>query len=118
MTLQILVDECLQSAILVGLLKQAGHDVSTANDEGLTTLSDSMVFQRAIERNRIILTNNCIDFIRLAESLDDYPGLLLVYSANEIKKDMSLSDIVRAIANLEASQIEIRNHSHNLNHWK
>lgn len=118
MTLRILVDECLQDGIFVALLSQAGHDVVTVNDEGLASLSDVMVLQRAIDANRFILTNNCIDFIRLTENRTDYPGLLLVYTDNRIRKDLTYSEIVKAIAKLEESQVPIRNQNHNLNFWR
>ena len=117
MSLQLLIDEDSQEKRLVKLLREAGHYVITANEAGLMSQPDRVVFSYAIENNFILLTLNCRDFEALHEALSNHPGILAVYQdANPFKK-MSFKAIVKAIANLEASGVPLANQFISLNHW-
>lgn len=122
MTLRILVDECILDRLLVGKLIAAGHDVATVTDLGLTRKSDHQVFAVAIDLQRMILTVNCADFVELSESHKfksrGHPGLLLLYRHNIPSKELSYDDVVRALANLEATGIQLANLAHKLNDYK
>jgi hypothetical protein len=93
--------------VLVSRLRQAGHDVQTVTEAGLLRTPDVVIFQHAIVENRVVITSNCLDFIRLADGRiqanESHPGVLLVFLYNDRGKDLSVADIVRAIANLEAT---------------
>ena len=62
MSIKLLINEDSQDKRLVRLLKEAGHDVVTASEAGLMGKPDSEVFQYAMARNHVILTQNCQDF--------------------------------------------------------
>jgi hypothetical protein len=47
-----------------------------------------------------------------------HPGLLVVRSDNDPKRDMADRDIVRAIAKLEGAGVPVANEFHILNHWR
>lgn len=117
MSLKLLIDEDSQDKVLVRLLREAKHDVVTANESGLMGQPDSVVFSYAREQNRIILTLNCRDFAAIHQSNPIHPGIFALYQEANPYKKMSFKDIVRAIANLEAVGISLANQFIPLNHW-
>ena len=121
MPFRILADECIQSKRLIAELRTADHDVLTASEAGVVAFSDSEVFQKAIAENRIVLTANCIDFVKIANLFKSnktiFPGLFLLYKDGDENKDMSNAKIVRAMTNLEMTGTEIANNFHNLNNY-
>ncbi len=121
MSLKLLIDECLLDKALVSKLRNDGHDVVTASEVGLIRKRDEIVFQYAIDQQRIVLTTNCNDFIILASTATTtknlYPGILLVYRYNNPNKDMSNEQIVTAISNLEKTSAVISNNCHSLNFY-
>ena len=117
MSLKLLIDEDAQDRVLVKLLKEAGHDVLTANEAGLTSQLDSAILSYASSTNRMLLTLNCRDFEALHQATPNHPGIFVVYQeANPLKK-MSFKAIVRALANLEAANIPLANQFISLNQW-
>lgn len=118
-----LVDECILDKLLQVKLKEAGHDVRTVTEAGLTRKPDHAVFEAAIAEARLVLTINCADFVslsdaRLTKGGTRHPGVLLVYRYNVPDKEMSHEDIVKAIANLEATGIPLDGACHSLNAYK
>lgn len=106
--LRLSADEDVQSRILVQFLRDAGHDALTVNDAGLQGEADEAVLDRAIVDGRTLLTRNPADFLELHTANPDHPGILAVYQDNDPSKNMSRRDLVRAIANIEASETPIR----------
>lgn len=117
MSLKLLIDEDSQDKVLVRLLREAKHDVVTANESGLMGKADLIVFGYAKDTNRIILTLNCRDFEAIHQSNPVHPGIFAVYQEANPSKKMSFKDIVRAIANLETVEISLANQFIPLNHW-
>jgi predicted nuclease of predicted toxin-antitoxin system len=119
--LKLLVDECILDKLLDAKLRAAGHDVLTAAEAGLIRKPDHAVFEAAIAADRLALTLNCADFVDLAEAKlaksGSHPGILLVYRYNMPEKEMSHDDIVRAIANLEATGLKLKDGCHKLNDY-
>lgn len=118
MSLRLLIDEDSQDKILVKMLRKANHDVLTVNEAKISGKTDSFVLTYAKEENRILFTFNCDDFEAL--HLDDpiHPGILVVYHESQFSKNMSYQDIIRAINNLESSQIPLINQFISLNYWR
>jgi hypothetical protein len=75
--------------------------------------SDDAVFAAAIANDRILLTNNCVDFVDISNKLNarsiQHPGLLLVYLQNDPVRHTSYDMIVQAITNLEATELPLAN---------
>jgi predicted nuclease of predicted toxin-antitoxin system len=117
LSLKLIVDEDAQDKLLVKLLRNAGHDVITVNEAGLMSSSDPIVLDYARTNERLLLTYNCDDFEELHEAQPLHPGIFVVYRNNNSSKNMSFKDIVKAIANLEASEIPLVNQFIALNHW-
>jgi predicted nuclease of predicted toxin-antitoxin system len=118
---RLLLDECSQAKLLVTKLVAAGHDVQTALQAGVIGVRDDLVFATAIANNRILLTINCADFIALSAALNaqgvPHPGVFLVYLQNDPNRDMSYDRIVKAITNLEETQVRLSNTYHSLNRY-
>lgn len=117
MSLRLLVDEDSQDKVLVKLLRQAKHDIVTANEAGLSGQPDAVVFDYANQQNRIILTLNCRDFEALHRDNPNHAGIFAVYQEADTLKKMSFKAIVRAIFNLETANIPLKNQFIALNHW-
>ena len=107
MSLRLLVDEDSQAHLLVRLLREAGHDVLTANEAGLQGHDDAAVWQRVCSEGRVLLTRNPADFLPFHVAAQSHPGVLAIYQDNDPAKNMSYADIVRALANAEASGVQI-----------
>jgi Domain of unknown function (DUF5615) len=78
---------------------------------------DGTVLQRARTEGRVLLTRNCNDFQELHQDDSTHSGILAVYQDAEPAKHMSYQAILRAIANLEASGLELANQFVVLNQW-
>lgn len=118
MSLKLLVDEDSQSRRLVRLLREAGHDVLTANEAGLQGAVDPAVLERAWAEDRILLTSNVHDFRLLHEENLDHRSILAICHDSDPAKDMSHAEIVAAIGNLEAAGIDLAGSFHVLNAWR
>jgi predicted nuclease of predicted toxin-antitoxin system len=117
LSLRLLIDEDSQAKRLVNLLKNAGHDVITVNETGLSGKFNDEVLDYARQNERIILTRNYDDFQELHEANPVHPGIFVVYQDANPSKDMSHQTIVKAIANLEVSGMPLANQFIPLNHW-
>ena len=112
MAVRLLVDECSEAKLLVQKLRDAQHDVLTVSEANLRNVRDADVFAAAIDDNRILLTHNPADFvelheIRMAQNLT-HPGLFLVHRKNK-PTDMTYDQIVKAIENLESTEVPFEN---------
>jgi hypothetical protein len=87
---------------MVKQLTAAGHDTLRSVDVLGGGVDDDAVFRFACDRNRVVLTYNNADFIELASKQPKHSGILLVYQDNT-PNDMKTTDIVRAIANVDAT---------------
>ncbi len=117
MSLRLLIDEDSQDKRLVKFLREAGHDVITANEAGLMSQPDPVVLSYASNNNRILLTLNCRDFQALHSANPNHPGILAVYQDANPSKKMSFKAIVKALANLEAANVPLANQFISLNSW-
>jgi predicted nuclease of predicted toxin-antitoxin system len=113
----LLIDEDSQSHRLVKLLRNAGHDVLTVNEAGLSASEDWEILDRGKQQERLLLTRNCRDFESLHLADGNHPGILAVYQGPNTLKNMTLREIVKAIANLEAANLPLANQFIALNHW-
>ena len=117
MSLRLLLDEDTQAKRLILLLREAGHNVQTVGEAGLTDQSDSAVLAHARREGRLVLTRNCVDFQALHRTGPAHPGILGIFQYNNPERDMSYTDIVQAIANLENSGWTFAGEFVVLNQW-
>lgn len=117
MTLALLIDEDTLAKVLVKMLREAGHDVRTVNEVGLTGKPDSVVLDYARTNQRIVITRNCQDFEELHLENSSHSGIFVIYENKDYSKDLSRQEIIRAISNLEAASVPLANQFIALNHW-
>ncbi len=106
MALNLYLDDCSNSALLADLLQRAGHRVVRPTDAGvgLDGADDAVHFAFAMENALTLVTKNPADFLGLHEATErNHPGIFGVYQDNDVSRDMSDAEIVRAIANVEAA---------------
>ena len=118
MTLPLLLDECAYKATLRLRLLDAGFAVTTAVEAGLLGADDDTIFTYAVAHGLCILTKNPDDFRVLHEAHPHHPGIFLVYQDNDVSRDMTDLEIVRALQNVLSSGLPIANEVHALNHWR
>ena len=118
MGIRLLVDEDLQAKRLVRMLRTAGHDVMTATEAGLEGASDESVLSRAHCEGRSVLTRNADHFRDMHESGLSHAGILAVFEGRQVRKNMSYTDIARAVSSLEADGLELAGQFVALNAWK
>jgi predicted nuclease of predicted toxin-antitoxin system len=116
------VDDDSVDAILVRLLRKAGHDVHLPADIGIVGSHDANHFKQAIQEDRLVLTHNQKDFPYLHQlvivSQGHHPGLLMVRRDNDPRRDLTRAGIVRAIGNLLAAGVTLADNLHVLNQWR
>ncbi len=124
MTLNLYLDDCMNSHRLAELLQQAGHRIVRPTDEGVGTdrADDDVHFRYAVENGLTILTKNYGDFEALHDSNDMHFGIIAVRYDNDKSRDMGYAEIVKALSNLcnaaENSGPVIHGNYHNLNDWR
>ncbi len=107
MSLSLYLDDCAFSHKLKQLLAEAGHDVEVP-----------VHFAHAKATGRAIITLNARDFKEMHDHAPDHSGILIVYQDNDPTKDMSYSEIVQAIANLENTDVSITGGFWSLNAYR
>lgn len=122
MSLTIYLDDCSDHNRLVHSLIHAGHTVISPRVVDTKNWVDFDHLQFAATHGYLLLTHNPSDFHRLHGDWQErgrtHSGIFVIYRDNNVRKDMSYADTVRAIANLIASELPIFNEIHNLNRWR
>jgi predicted nuclease of predicted toxin-antitoxin system len=117
LSLRLLVDEDTQARWLVNLLRSAGHDVLTVPEANLAAELDPTVLEYARREKRLLLTRNSEDFLALHHAHPQHAGILAIYQDRDPAKNMSYAAIVGALANLEASGLDLTGQFVVLNAW-
>jgi len=106
---------------LISALRRAGHDVELPRGAQLNGRTDPEHFTHSIRAGRIILSGNYRDYellhILVSVSAGRHPGILVVRKDNS-PRDMSPSQIVRAMENLITSGTSIAEQYIIVNHWR
>lgn len=120
--MRLYLDEDSASALLVQLLRSAGHNVETPAEAGMMGEDDAVQFTHAIQEDRVLLTRNHDDFRNLhnlATALKGHhPGLLVVCKENNPQRDLTARGIVRAIGKLLAASVAVADQFTVLNSWR
>ncbi len=116
------VDDDTIEAALILALRQAGHDVRTPAEAGLSGTKDPVHFRRAIHEGRSLLSHNYDDFKKLHELVLEaqgrHPGVLVVRRDGPKQRRMKSHDIVRALRKLEDAGAPVADEYTILNHWQ
>lgn len=74
------MDECISPSLSRHLNEGGLHDAVHPRDRARLRDPDYVVFARAIEEDRIVITENAEDFRKLAASVELHPGLIILPS--------------------------------------
>jgi len=120
--MRLYLDDDTAAGNLAGALRKAGHQIILPSQLGSAGDSDARHLVLAIQNGLVLLTRNHKDFSDLhdlvIESGGRHLGILSIRFDNDRKRDMKARDIVRAIAKLEASALQLSNQLEVLNHWR
>ena len=124
MPLNLYLDDCSNSDLLATLLVKAGYQVVRPTDANvdLEGEDDDVHLAFAATHQLTVITKNPSDFEYLHTLNENHSGILAVYQDNDLLRDMSDAEIVKAIQNLEsAAQLggePIPRKFHILNDWR
>jgi hypothetical protein len=118
LSLRLLLDEDTQSKLLIRLLREAGHGLTTVSEVAMEGRPDSEVLEYARANTLILLTRNAGDFFILHEQYPDHSGILAIYQDKDPAKNMSYQSIVKAVGNVETAGLQTEGQFIALNHWK
>lgn len=116
--MKIYLDDCAYSKRLKRQLEAAGHQVQTPFEAGIPGQPDDVHLRYAAGHRLVLLTYNADDFLDLHDRYPEHAGVLIVYRDADLTKNMSYTDVVRAIENLAASGVPIKGQIYVLNHWQ
>ncbi len=114
-------DDTIDTALILAL-RQAGHDVRTPAEAGLSRAKDPVHLKQAIREGRLLLSRNYDDFQKLHELVVEargrHPGVLIIRSDGPKRHNMKHHDIVRALRKLESAGVPVADEYTILNHWQ
>lgn len=109
-------------ALLVRLLRHAGHDIQIPADVGMSGEDDPVHLSYAIGDDRVLLSHNHRDFRNphnlVMQAKGHHPGIVIVRKDNDPTRDLKPAGVVRAIRNLEQAAVPLKDEYHILNHWR
>lgn len=116
------LDDDTAKGSLVVRLRRAGHQVVLPNDAGLAGGWDPLHLLHAVQHELMLVSKNHDDFrdlhLLVHAASGRHAGIAIVRADNDPRRDMTDSDIVRALGNLDAGNVPIANEFHILNHWR
>jgi hypothetical protein len=119
--LNLYLDDCADSTLLVDLLRQAGNTVVRPRDAGIMGQDDDVHLAYAVEHNLILVTKNPQDFRILHAQVPNHHGIFAIHQDNDVSRDMSDAEIVAAVGKIEATVLhgyQIAREFHSLNDWR
>jgi len=99
---KLLLDENL-SPWVAETLRKDGLDAVHVRDRGLLKADDHVVLERAYGDDRILVTCNVDDFLKLARARELHPGVVLVEDG-DLLRDEQLRVVRQAVAVLQGER--------------
>ncbi len=95
--MRLFIDECLSPRLTQRLNATGEHDAVHPRDRGRLGEPDHVILARCLAEHRVIVTENAIDFRKLAARVKRHPGLIVLPS---VARDASLDLLVAALRHL------------------
>lgn len=92
--MRLFIDECLSPQLARHLNATGEHDAIHPRDMGRLGEPDHVVLARCLAEDRVIVTENAVDFRKLVAREELHPGLILLPS---VSRDLSLQLLIEAI---------------------
>src|SRR3989337_4237638 len=119
--MRVYLDDDLDSNVLIGLLRRAGHKVISPRSVGTRGVADEKHLLYAATHGLVLLTANAADFIDLhyewMEQKREHHGILIVYRENNPVLDMSFQQIAQAVTQFERPGFRLPNAFYTLTSW-
>ncbi|MGD0678389.1 MAG: DUF5615 family PIN-like protein [Polyangiaceae bacterium] len=96
---KLLLDENLSPRVAETLCREDAIDACHVRDRGLLEATDHEVLERAYAEDRVVVTCNVGDFVKLARARDLHPGIVLLEDGGLVRAEQ-LIVIRRAVAAL------------------
>lgn len=96
---------------VVTVLRELGHDVLTAYNDGRANLKipDEQVLERATQLDRAVLTMNRRDFVRLHGSQIEHAGIVLCKHEEDFGGQANRIDkVVKPLADLRGQLVRVQ----------
>jgi predicted nuclease of predicted toxin-antitoxin system len=84
--LKLLLDENLSPRVAVAL-RALGIDAVHVRDRSMFGATDPEVLRRALAEDRIVVTSNVSDFVRLAHSIELHAGVVLIEDGDLVREE-------------------------------
>lgn len=108
--MRLFIDECLSSQLARHLSGTGDHDAIHPRDMGRLGEPDHVVLARCLTEDRVIVTENSVDFRKLVAREELHPGLILLPSVSRERSLRMLIDAIAHLASLGAPSDVIVNH--------
>jgi predicted nuclease of predicted toxin-antitoxin system len=96
--LRLFIDECLSPQLAQHLNASGRHDATHPRDIGRLGDPDHIVLARCIAEDRVIVTENAVDFRKLVANQDIHPGLIILPSIGRAQSLQLLADALTWLA--------------------
>jgi predicted nuclease of predicted toxin-antitoxin system len=108
--LRLFVDECLSPELARRLNATGEHDALHPRNVGRLGEPDHVILTRCVAEDRVIVTENAVDFRKLVAGEELHPGLILLPSVNRDLSHRLLIDAISYLASLGSPPDVIVNH--------
>ncbi len=98
---KLLLDENISPKVSEKLAHEDGIDACHVRDRGLLAATDREVLDRAFDEDRVLVTANVDDFLKLAHARDFHPGIIMLEDG-AATRDEQLRYVRAALAALAA----------------
>ncbi|MCZ4341440.1 DUF5615 family PIN-like protein [Sphingomonadaceae bacterium G21617-S1] len=97
--MRLFIDECLSPQLARRLNETGEHDAVHPRDRGRLGEPDHVVLARCVAEDRVIVTENAVDFRKLVAREELHPGLIVLPS---VGRGLSLRLLIGAINSLSS----------------
>ena len=110
--MRLLLDE-LYPPVIAAQLRRHGHDAISAQELGLSGMSDEGIWARTIAEDRVLITENARDLVPLAQAeaarTGSHPGLVVTSNRSLPRhREGGIGPLVRALSRLAESAPDMR----------
>ncbi len=102
-SVKLLLDENVSPTVAT-TLRDDGLDAIHVRDRGLLAGTDAAVMDRAFTEDRIVVTSNVNDFVKMVRAVDVHGGLVLVEDGSLLREEQE--KIVRRAVGLIAAEYD------------
>jgi predicted nuclease of predicted toxin-antitoxin system len=107
-SIKLLLDENISPTVAHVLTVEDGFDVCHVRDRGLLEATDREVFARAFAQDRVLVTKNVADFVKLARAAELHAGIFLLEDG-ALRRTEQLVAVRCAVAAVEYEAIDMAN---------